>query len=235
MVNVPSPSPSISLSHSVCVALPLIRVSVPAPSLQAGVLIRSLCENMVGWEPEEKALGEGKCSDTHKHKCLHTYISQSMHAFPCCWGMPLHSYIHTRTYKHSMLVMTVIQLGPTKESDLSAKITFPLSAVSRPPLSCCPLSFDSPPRPSPLGFTLSFPVDDINNRLVAGAAVNFQINYDKYSGHTEETFAGRILISGTDLLKSQHTTIRSTTPLRKAHTVTRVWLSCAGFSISFDC
>lgn len=65
-------------------------------------------------------------------------------------------------------------------------------------------------------------------------AANFKINCDKYSGHMEETFAGRILISGTVLLKSQHTTIRSTTPLRKRSAEMRVWLLCAGFSISLN-
>lgn len=103
--------------------------------------------------------------------------------------------------------MTWIQLGPLKESDLSAKITFLLSAVTCSSLSCWPPSFDS----SLCWILVCFPVEDINNRLVAGAV----ISCDEYSGHMEETFAGRILISGRDLLKTQHTTIRSTAPQRK--------------------
>lgn len=106
--------------------------------------------------------------------------------------------------------MTWIQLGPLKESDLSAKITSPRSAVTWSSLSCWPPSFDS----SLCWILLSFPVEDINNRLVAGA-VTLEISCDEYSGHMEETFAERILISGRDLLKTQHTTIRSTAPQRK--------------------
>lgn len=62
-------------------------------------------------------------------------------------------------------------------------------------------------------------------------AANFQINCDRYSGHTEETFAGRILISCKDLLKSQHVTIRSITLLRKAGAETRVWHSWADIGL----
>ena len=115
IVNVPSPSMSLSLSHSLCAALPLIGVSVPAPSLQAGgvdkIFVRKWLESL-----KKKALGEGKCSD--KHKSL-IYIA-IMHAFPCSWKMPLHLHTHSHTYEHSMLKMTLIQLGPAKKSDLSA-------------------------------------------------------------------------------------------------------------------
>lgn len=228
MANVPPPSPSLSLSHSLCVTLPLIRVSVPAPSLQAGVPIRSLWEN--GWSRawRKRLWGEGKCSDTHEQKSLHIYIFHSCMLSHAAKGMPLH--IHAHTYKHSMLVMTLIQLGPTKESDLSARITFPLSAVSHPSLSraaLCPLAYPY----NPLHWVLSHPP----LLMTSIGWLQEEINCDEYSGHTEETFAGKILISGTDLLKSQHTTIREAPlPWGRSSAELRVWLSCAGFSISLD-
>lgn len=63
--------------------------------------------------------------------------------------------------------------------------------------------------------------------MVDSVVSPFQIAWYKYSGHTEETFAGRILISGTDLLKRQLATIRSRVPLRatraEAEGVAIVW------------
>lgn len=86
---------------------------------------------MVGGEPEEKTLGEGKCSDTYRHKSLHSYILQSCMLVPCSWGMPLHLYIYKWSLIHTQLFYNVINpVRATKESDLSVEITYPLSAVS---------------------------------------------------------------------------------------------------------
>lgn len=56
---------------------------------------------MVGGEPEVKALGEGKCFDTLKHKSLHTYIHIAiMLAFSMQLGKAsafIHTYSHINT------------------------------------------------------------------------------------------------------------------------------------------
>lgn len=157
MASAPLPSLSLSLSHSLCVALPLIRVSVPAPSPQAEVADKI---SMRKWLEEslkkKKALGEGKCSDTHTstNPWLHTYILQSLLSLQ--QGTFLNANTHMHLHVHSMLIMTLIQLGPTKESDLSAKITSPLSAASGSSLTSaalCPLTH----HPTSTGFHFILP------------------------------------------------------------------------------
>lgn len=96
---------------------------------------------MVGGEPEEKSLGEGKCSDTHigTNPCIHTYCNHAcfFHAAGEC--LCIHTYICGHLNIPSFFYNVINPIRATKGSDLSVKITYTLSAL----FFCCALSLDS--------------------------------------------------------------------------------------------
>lgn len=137
--------------------------------------------------------------------------------------------------------MTLIQLGPTKKSDLWTQCTSPMPVFTYAGL--CP----SHHRYNNLRWVLPLPCppvfsvidlfrwrgNDSRAPAVDSCASFSRLLVINILDTTEETFAGRILISATDPLKRQLATIRDRgSP--EDWSWARVWLSRAHFSISFN-